>query len=78
MYKITNKETNNTIILNSIDTALFFKRNNKSKYKVKHMPTIHDKVFNITMYVLVFSTMAALLYIGCYIGNLVNELTLIK
>ena len=78
MYKIINKETGKKIVLNTIETATFLQRNNAEKYKVLQLKTKHDKIFDIIMYVLSFTILAALLYIGCYCANIINELTLIK
>ena len=78
MYKIINKETGKKILLNTIETATFLQRNNADKYKVLQLKTKHDKIFNIIMYLLGFAILAALLFIGCYCANIINELTLIK
>tara|TARA_R100001086_G_scaffold75445_1_gene36493 strand:- start:63 stop:299 length:237 start_codon:yes stop_codon:yes gene_type:complete len=78
MYKIINKETGKKIVLNTIETATFLQRNNADKYKVLQLKTKHDKIFDIIMYVLSFAILTALLFIGCYCANIINELTLIK
>lgn len=78
MYKIINKETGKKIVLNTIETANFLKHNNANKYKVLQLKTKQDKIFDIMMYVLSFTILAALLFIGCYCANIINELTLIK
>ena len=78
MYKITNKETDKSIILNTVQTAAFLQRNNADKYKVVEMQTREQKIFNISMYVLSIAAGAALLYFGCYCANIINEVTLIK
>ena len=72
MYKIINKETGKKIVLNTIETATFFQRNNADKYKVLQLKTKHDKIFNIIMYVLGLTILAALLFIGCYCANIIN------
>jgi len=78
MYKIINKETGKKIVLNTIETATFFQRNNADKYKVLQLQTKYDKIFDIAMYVLGLTILTALLFIGCYCANTINELTLIK
>jgi 4-diphosphocytidyl-2C-methyl-D-erythritol kinase len=75
-YKITSKNTNKSILLNTDEVVNFLKYNDLKNYTLKKQKTIRDITEDIIFYTASFLFMSVSLYALCFMFSTIDKLTL--
>ena len=75
-YKITSKNTNKSILLNTNEVVDFLKYNDLKNYTLKKQKTIRDITEDIIFYTASLIFMSASLYALCFMFSTIDKLTL--